>query len=146
MRYDHTQPATLVRVAVIPLAVVSVAMFLRGAGALSILPLAFCCLVLLLFGSLTVSIDDERIRLAFGLGLVHKSFALDQIKSAERVRNPWYYFWGVRWYGRGWLYNVSGLDGVRIRLAGDREARIGTDEAEALEAAIRAALGRRTAT
>lgn len=140
MRYVHTQPGTLVRVATLPLFVVSLVIFLQGGGLLAFIPAVFYALVVLLFGSLTVTIDDERIRLAYGVGLIHKSFALDDIESAERVRNPWYYFWGIRWYGRGILYNVSGLDGVLIGMSGDREARIGTDEPEALEAAIRAAI------
>jgi len=140
MRYEHTQPGTLVRVATAPIALVALAMFLQGAGVIAVIPLVFFAIVLALFGSLTVTINHERVRLAYGVGLVHKSFGLCSIESAERVRNPWYYFWGIRWYGSGILYNVSGLDAVRIRLEGDREARIGTDEPEALEAAIRAAI------
>lgn len=142
MSYEHTQPGTLVRVATAPMVVVSLAMYARGAGlALSVVPILFYGLILLLFGSLTVKIDDRRLRLAYGVGLVRKSFDLGEVRSADRVRNPWYYFWGIRWYGRGLLYNVSGFDAVRIRLEGDREARIGTDEPDALEAAIRAAIG-----
>jgi hypothetical protein len=139
--YTHTQPGWLVRIATAPILVVGfVAAFSGGEDAwISLLVFAFYALILVLFGSLTVTIDDSYVRVAFGVGLVRKRFPLAEIDSAEVVRNPWYYFWGIRWYGRGILYNISGLDGVLIRLAGSREARIGTDEPAKLAAAIEAA-------
>jgi hypothetical protein len=40
------------------------------------------------------------------------------------------YGWGIHYYGKGWLYNVAGLDAVEIRLTSGRRLRIGTDEPE----------------
>ena len=140
--YEHTQPGWLVRVASAPILVVALLVaVLAGSEAWVAIPvLGFYVLIMTLFGSLTVRVDDAKVTAAFGIGWVRKSFPLDQIESVEPVRNPWYYFWGIRYYGRGWLYNISGLDGVRLHLTDDREARIGTDEPAELAAAIRRAL------
>ena len=51
--------------------------------------------------------------------------------------------WGVRWTPGGWLWNISGLDGVELALVSGRRFRIGTDEAEQLAAAIQGALRKR---
>ena len=56
----------------------------------------------------------------------------------------WWWGWGVRYYGQGWLYNVSGLDAVEIRLKSGKHIRIGTDEPEALVAEIRDHQGQHT--
>jgi hypothetical protein len=99
------------------------------------------CLVL--FHSLTVEVSNETLRLRFGPGPIRRTFAIADVASARAVRNPWYYGWGLRFYGRGWLYNVSGLDAVEITLRDGRAARIGTDEPDALCSAILDAVERR---
>ena len=65
---------------------------------------------------------------------------LNEITSARAVTTHWIYGWGVRWIPRGWLWNVSGLDGVELALVSGRRFRIGTDEPEQLAAAIQGAL------
>jgi hypothetical protein len=55
--------------------------------------LGVCLVVLLLtmaiFGSLTVAVSDERVRLWFGPGLIRKSFGVRDIQDAAIVRNRW---------------------------------------------------------
>jgi hypothetical protein len=51
-----------------------------------------------------------------------------------------FYGWGIRWIPGGWLWNVSGLDGVELVLVNNRRFRVGTDEPEQLAAAIQGAL------
>ena len=75
---------------------------------------AFIVGVILLFGSLTVELDGERLRLSFGVGLIRRSFPLSMIRRVETVRNRWYYGWGIRWTPHGWLFNVSGFDAVQM--------------------------------
>jgi hypothetical protein len=53
-----------------------------------------------------------------------------------RVRNPWYYGWGIRFISNGMVYNVSGFDAVEIALADGRRVRLGTDEPDAVIAAL----------
>ena len=88
------------------------------------------------FRNLTVEVDDMSIRIRFGIGWIKKEFRLEDIISAEVVRNCWMYGWGVRNIGNGWLYNVAGLDAVELELKSGKRARIGTDEPQALTSEI----------
>jgi hypothetical protein len=98
--------------------------------------LAVLAVVLLLFSTLTVEIDPEAIRLRFGVGLIRKRFDLAEVRGWAAVRNPWYCGWGIRLRPGGVLWNVSGYDAVELTLADGRRFRIGTDEPDALVAAI----------
>ena len=102
--------------------------------------LAFTIAVLLLvgwlFGSLTVAVAGGAINWWFGPGFWKKGVTIDEIEVCEPVRNRWWWGWGIRYFGRGWLYNVSGLDAVEIRLKSGKRIRIGTDEPDTLVAAI----------
>ena len=98
--------------------------------------LAVLAVVLLLFSTLTVEIDGEAIRLWFGVGLIRKRFELAEVRGWAAVRSPWYCGWGIRLGPRGVLWNVSGYDAVELTLADGRHFRIGTDEPDALVAAI----------
>jgi len=55
------------------------------------------------------------------------------------VHNHWYYGRGIKLTPHGWLFNVSGFDAVEIQLKNGRKYRIGTDEPDALLAAIESA-------
>jgi len=101
--------------------------------------LAVAVLVAFLFGSLTVVVTEERVTASLGLGLIRKSFRIEEIRDARAVRNHWYYGWGIRLTPTGWMFNVSGFDAVEIELKNGRRFRIGTDEPEQLLAAIKQA-------
>ncbi len=91
-----------------------------------------------LFCSLTVEIKESFLDITFGIGLIKKKFKIEDIMSANAVKNKWYYGWGIRLIRNGWLYNVSGLDAVEIKMKNGKIYRIGTDEPEKLLEAIRA--------
>lgn len=92
---------------------------------------------ILIFHSLTVRIDPEWIVVSFGIGVVSKKFKLSEIIGCKTVRNSWFWGYGVHKIPRGWLYNISGPDAVQLALKDqDRIIRIGTDEPDALAAAI----------
>ena len=95
-----------------------------------------------LFASLTVEIDEEYLTARFGPGLVRKTIPLRLIVGYQAVRNHWYYGWGIRKVPGGWLYNVSGLDAVELRLQDGALFRIGTNDLPGLIEAIRGVLGR----
>jgi hypothetical protein len=95
---------------------------------------------LLLFHSLTVEIARGYLRIRFGIGLIRKTVRVKDIKSAEAVRNRWWYGWGIRLTPHGWLFSVSGFEAVQIQLKNGRQYRIGTDEPDKLLAAIKAAM------
>ena len=100
-------------------------------------------LVILLFGNLTVEIAGGHLRIRFGVGLIRKSWRLDQVDRCRPVRNSWVYGWGIRKIPGGWLYNVSGLDAVELKMKSGKACRIGTDEPQALCAALEEALAAR---
>ena len=104
-----------------------------------LLILAFMLLTAVIFGSLTVKVDPEKVRLHFGLNSLGRTFPLDRITAVREVRNsPWMGL-GIHFIHNGMIYNVSGLDGVEITLDNGRLVRIGTDEPAALAQAIEAA-------
>lgn len=90
-----------------------------------------------LFGWLTVSVGDDEILAKFGIGAITYRLPLTAIVSTEIVHNPWTWGWGVRVIPGGRLYNVSGLRSVEFMLADGQRVRIGTDDPEGLQAAVR---------
>lgn len=96
---------------------------------------------LLLFYGLRVSVDDTKIKVAFGIGLISKTIRINEIKSVEVVRNPWYYGWGIRIIPGGWLYNVSGWYAVELKFKNSKKVfRIGTANPQDLKNAIESRL------
>lgn len=78
---------------------------------------------------MTVKVDDKKIYVKYGIGLIRKRILLDRIKSCKIVRNKWWHGFGIRYIGRGWLYNISGLNAVELEFKdNNRIIRIGTDE------------------
>jgi len=98
--------------------------------------------ILASFATLTVSIDENYIRIKFGYGIFRKRFALNEIGSIRRVKNHWYCGWGIRlWiWPKMWIYNVSGFDAIELVMKNGKIYRIGTDVPEELEIAIKNAL------
>lgn len=90
----------------------------------------------LLFFRLEVAIEEGALSLRFGIGLVRFRFPLAEIRGARAVRSAWWQGWGIHRRARGWLFNVSGRDAVEIELTGGAVHAIGTDEPDALLAAI----------
>ena len=94
--------------------------------------------ILISFSTLQTVVDEQHIHIKFGYGIFSKKFPLNEIVSAEIVKNRWYYGWGVRmWFWpRMSIYNVSGFDAVEVVLKSGKIYRIGTDAPEELLAAI----------
>jgi hypothetical protein len=101
--------------------------------------LAMIALIVALFGWLTIEIDERRVLIRFGAGLIRRSIPLNTIRAFAPVTNRWYYGWGVRFTPHGMLYNVSGFSAVEILLEDGRHVRVGTDEPQALSRALEAA-------
>jgi hypothetical protein len=144
MRYRHTQTG--------PMMLLICVIGLGGAIWLGVtqpldtvanvlLELTFVLLVIvgLIASRLTVSVDDHRVSTWFGWGWPRRTIVLADVASAERVRNSWWYGWGVRKVPGGWMFNNAGYGAIELRLASGTVFRIGTDEPDALLAAIDAA-------
>jgi hypothetical protein len=136
--YEHRQPGWLLLgmmggAAVLLLIVMSQEHYVPWYAGI---PLVVLALAAYLFSGLTVRVDHTSVGVRFGPGLIRKTFSIGDIASCSRVRNRWWYGWGIRKIPGGWLYNVSGLDAVELKMKGGRVYRIGTDEPRALEEAV----------
>jgi hypothetical protein len=74
--------------------------------------------------------------LLFGIGAFRRTVPLGDIRSCDRVRTRLRWGWGIRWTPAGWLYNVAGREAVRLELERERPLIVGSDDADALKAAI----------
>ena len=133
--YEHTQSGTVIIVSV---AVVFL-FFLMLATVIPLVIIAPALLLVfaLLFRSLTVEISDTDLLWYFGWGWPRRSVPLAEIVSAEPIRISFWNGWGVHYTPRGWLYNVSGLRAVAIKLRNGKQFCLGTDEPEELAAQLR---------
>ncbi len=135
--YRHTQIGYLMIVTLAAGVVGLSASVASGSGPKSLMfGVAILGLCLLLFPTLTVIVRSNSVRFFFGLGLVGREIAVTEILTVSVVRNSWTHGWGVRLIPGGWLWNVSGLDAVELRLRNGKLLRIGTDDPVALHAAI----------
>jgi hypothetical protein len=145
-RYRHTQTAWMLIVVIVAvvLAEFTIVMFSGPQDtvslALSGAVVAVAAVMVALFSTLTVVVDDQAVRLWFGLGSLRRDVMIDEVTAARRVRNSWHAGWGVRAIPGGRLYNVGGRDAVELELDNGRVVRVGTDQPDALLAAVKAAL------
>jgi len=98
---------------------------------LLLLPLAF-------FSTLTVTVTEEAIEAAFGIGFVRRRIPLKHIRGWRIVHSPLYHGIGHRIIRGGTLYNVRSGPAVELLLENDRVLRIGSDEPQRLMAALAA--------
>ena len=143
MHYKHTQIGNLV----IAILVIMIIHFTYIANLTSyelslIIILAIVAFILISFSSLTVQVTTTKIKIKFGWGIFRKTFLLKDIASVKQVKNKWYYGWGIRYWSRPkmWIFNVSGFDAIELRMKNKKIYRIGTNEPQSLEYAIKQGL------
>lgn len=101
-----------------------------------------CLITLLLFYKLTIFIDQTSISFKMGIGLIGKTYKVSDILSCTPVRNSLFMGIGIRWIGKGWLYNVSGFKAVELRFNNKKSVvRIGTDRPEEISALMQELIG-----
>lgn len=93
---------------------------------------------ILSFAWLTVTIDQQYLRIRFGYGLFFKRFLLSDIQQVSIVKNRWYHGWGIHYWmpGKFWIFNVSGFDAIELTMNNGKKYRIGTDEPTTVKMAI----------
>ena len=142
--YQHTQRSRILFIIIIFVLLFMLFLMYRfGFNWIGAVVFLLMVMALYLFNSLIVKINSEKISVAFGSGLIRKNIPISTIKSAEKVRNKWYYGFGIRLIPGGQMYNVAGLDAVELKLTNGRVFRIGTDEPDKLLAAIQSQIGER---
>jgi hypothetical protein len=149
--YEHTQVGWLSRLLFVAGAVLALVLpphrgTYAGADLVPFLAALAILLVGVVFSRLTVRLDRDALRVAFGWGWPRRVLPLADVQSAEITRTRWIEGWGIRWTRRGWLWNVAGLDAVLPRLASGKSMLIGTDEPRRLHAALAQALAQRQRT
>ena len=142
IRYEHTQIGYLIIGGLFGIAIflaITGIVAPAGQGGLligaSIEAILLICAIV--FSKLTIKIDGVSLEASFATALIRKKVPLAEIAECEPVRIRWWYGWGIHLTPYGWLYNVSGLDAVAIKLRCGRKFALGTDDADGLTAAIR---------
>lgn len=125
--YKHTQVGWVILLA-LGLAAVVVGGFAFASPSATGATMAILGLCLILFPSLTIVGDSSGIEARFGPGLIRKRFRWDDVRSVKVTRNSWLMGWGIRWFGSGWMFNVSGFDAVELGLRNGKAFRLGTDD------------------
>ncbi len=108
----------------------------RGGPRALLLLVVLLAIVLVLFGTMTVEVDDEAFRFRFGPGGWGKTVRRGDIAAATAARSGWLEGIGIRITGRGMLYNVAVGPAVEIVLRDGKRFRVGTDEPDRLLAAL----------
>ena len=103
--------------------------------------MALILFILASFSTLAVIIDEQFLKIRFGWGIFRKKFPLTEIAAVKKVKNHWYYGWGIRlWFWpKMWIFNISGFDALELTMRNGKIYRIGTDEPEKLDIAIKQA-------
>ena len=102
---------------------------------LSLSLIFFFCL--LIFYKLTIIVDHKTVSFRMGIGLVHKTYKMAEIKTCKPVRNSLLMGIGIRVLGNGMLYNVTGLKAIELRFKYKSAIiRIGTDRPEEISQLI----------
>jgi len=139
-KYRHTQYGTFMFLVFlltgILIAVLALRILAENRVSSAILMLGVYLFGLLMFYSLTVEVSEEQLKFWFGIGIIQKTIALSEIQSTKEVKNPWYYFWGVKSIPGGWFYAIAPGTAVEIELRDGRIIQLGTNQPEKLNQAI----------
>ncbi|WP_375185276.1 hypothetical protein [Pseudoalteromonas sp.] len=104
---------------------------------LKIIILSINLLVTLVFFSLTIVIDEQKLRWYFGFGIISKDVELSQIADTSAYQTKWYQGIGIRMLNDGWLYNASVGQAVKITLNDGKNIYLGCKDAGALQQALK---------
>ncbi len=116
---------------------------LSDPDAIFILPAFLVLLFLfLLMYKLTITVNDKSVSFKMGIGIVSKSYKIEDIKACYPVTNKWILGFGIRWLKNGTLYNVSGTKAIDLHFYNrDSVVRIGTDQPDEISELIQEKIG-----
>ncbi|QYK00998.1 hypothetical protein [Shewanella psychrotolerans] len=136
MQYKNTQPG----IAMLSIMGIVVLVLLFASVTKPTEPIGFAYLILgvlsILFSSLTIKVEGGEVKWFFGPKFWSKSIKISEIESLKKIRTKWYYGLGIRLISTGWLYNVSGLTAVELKLKDGTTVSLGTNDSENLIKAI----------
>lgn len=91
-----------------------------------------------LFYALTVVGTDETIQVKFGIGLIRKTFRIEDIQTVEPFRTSFWHGLGIHYSPDGTVFNISGYDGIRLTMSDGKRYIIGSDDRHRLMCYIEA--------
>jgi hypothetical protein len=130
--YKHTQVAWPIIIPADVGAFVFLYLTLAEDTAFAALGFFILAMVTYLFYALTVVGTDETLQIRFGIGLIRKTFRLEDIRAIEPFRTSFWHGWGIHFSPDGTVFNVSGYDAVRLTMADRKRYIIGTDDRDRL--------------
>ena len=139
-RYEHTQIGYVIIWPLLAIILISSGGF-TGHHAPPFIVSMLLLICLILFYKLKITIDAETLCASFGPGIIRKRVRVADIVGCDAIRIRWWYGWGIHLTPCGWLYNVSGLDAVAIKLRDGKKLALGTDDPHGLIDAIRRSTG-----
>ena len=102
----------------------------------SLFMFAFITLVCIAFARLSIDVDASGLRWGMTFGIPGGFIPMEEIVSVDVVPVSFWYGIGIHLTLRGWVWNVAFGRGVQIHRCGGMPIVLGTDEPEALVAAI----------
>lgn len=137
-RYRHTQIGWMMVGPWLALLLIMMVPLFAGRPSRVFLPgVCFLSFGILARGALTVIVDDERLLLRFGIGLIRKGIPIDSIRSFSAVRNVRYYGCGTHSRSGGVVYHATGRGAIDLWLTNGTYVRVGTDDQAGLASALR---------
>jgi hypothetical protein len=97
---------------------------------------AILVLVCISFARLTIEVDPTGVRWGMTFGIPSGFIPMEEIVSVDVVPVSFWYGIGIHITLRGWVWNVALGRGVQIHRCGGMPIVLGTDDPEALVAAI----------
>ncbi|CAN5895294.1 hypothetical protein BH23ACT12_BH23ACT12_11240 [soil metagenome] len=149
MRFEEVQvmPKAWTLVSILPGVALIIGVLAEGASAVRV-PLSVVIIAVgatLLFGSwfrsirLITVVGADTINLRYRGLLKTRTIPIPSVRSAEaRTYKPLreYGGWGIKYGPKGWVYNVSGKEGVQLKLENAKPLLIGSGRANELVEAI----------
>jgi hypothetical protein len=94
-------------------------------------------IIYLLFYGMTTIVNDERIIIIYGVGIIRIHLKLKDVKAMREVTNPIYAGWGIRFMAGGTIYNINGRKALELKFHNkSRFVRIGSKNPSVLMEAI----------
>ena len=138
--YRHTQfgALTIIILLLVGLLVAPVVVSMTDDGQLvgAGVTVALFLLGLAMFYALTIQVSEGKLKFWFGIGLISKTYVLDEIESTREVKDPWYYFWGIKSIPGGWLYAIAPGEALEFEFKDGKIVHLGTNQSKKLKQAI----------
>ena len=134
--YEHTQIGRVTIVTLIVAILVTLVIASTARQAPLAIVVALLAVLLTQFATMTTRVADGVLSVRMGAGIFRRRIALTNVRQVAVINHLWVWGWGIRWTPRGWQWNISGTRGVELTYGNGHRFRVGSDEPEALAAAI----------